>query len=294
MQTKHKIQSLLAAAGAVPNHRLGQNFLIDKNLVEYLLQQAGITENDIVFEVGSGTGTLSEELCSRAGAVVVVEYDRLMHQITNSVLANFANVIMINADALENKNKVNIEAMEHLSRLRGQFSGRLMLIANLPYQIAASLMCNLVTSEPVFDAMYITVQKEVAQRMSANPGDKLYGILSILMQATGNVKFLKRLPADVFWPAPKVDSAMVSYVRDETKFNAIKDIEIFKKVISVFMGHRRKMMKACVKFAAKELPLAQEWDTLFDIAGINPQHRPERVSSRQYVELANAICCGQK
>ncbi|AQQ71269.1 Ribosomal RNA small subunit methyltransferase A [Limihaloglobus sulfuriphilus] len=289
MQTKQEIQALLAGVAAVPNHRLGQNFLIDKNLLEFLLQQASVTADDIVFEVGCGTGTLSQDLSERAGAVVIVEYDRLMCRITAGVLAGRENVTMINADALDNKNKVNLEAMQRLAALRRQFKGRLMLIANLPYQIAASLMCNLVTAEPVFDAMYITVQKEVAQRMSAGAGDKHYGILSILMQAAGNVKLLRKLGPDVFWPAPKVESAMVSYVRDEGKCSLIENPDILKRLISVFMGHRRKMMKACVKFVPEEFSGINEWDSLFETARINPQDRPEKVRPEQYVELANAV-----
>lgn len=289
MQTKNEIQSLLAAAGAVPSHRLGQNFLIDQNLVEYLLGQAAIDRDDIVLEVGCGTGTLSEGLCERAGAVVIVEYDRLMCRITEGILERFDNITMINADVLANKNSVNEEALAQLTRLRARFGGRLMLVANLPYQIAASLMCNLVTGTLVFDAMYITVQKEVAMRMSAGAGDKLYGILSIIVQACGDAKYLKTLPPDVFWPAPAVESAMVSYQRNDDKCGRVQDIGVLKRVVSVFMGHRRKMMKACVKFAKKEFSGISDWNGIFVRAGINPTLRPERIGPDEYVRLANCL-----
>lgn len=287
MQTKHEIERLLAAAGTSPNKKLGQNFLIDLNLIRFLLDHAAITSEDIVLEVGCGTGTLTESIAEKAGALVVVEYDRILYGITKARLESCQNVTMIHGDALKNKNAINEEAVNAIEKLRPNFKGRFMLVANLPYNIAASLMANLIVLEPTAEAMYVTIQKEVAQRMSAKPGDELYGILSILMNVCGEVKFLKKLPPSVFWPAPKVESAMVEFIRDETKIKQIKNMTVLREVISLFMGHRRKMLKACTKMATEELAKITDWISIFNKTQIDPEIRGEKLQPFDFVRLAN-------
>jgi len=288
MQTKQQIQQILASVGARPDKKLGQNFLIDINLIKFLLDKAAITKNDTVFEIGCGTGTLTEGLAELAGAVVVVEYDRLLSITVRQMFSDRPNVTVINGDALHGKNAINVEAVDLMEQHHKRLGGRLLLVANLPYNIAASAMMNLVVSSPFADAMYVTIQKEVAQRMAAAAGDELYGILSVVMGATGHVKMLRKLGPDVFWPAPTIDSAMVEYVRDERKIAAIADMDVFRAVVSLFMGHRRKMLKACTKLADDRLCNVQDWPGVFERANIDPQLRAEKLSPEQFVALANA------
>ena len=287
MQTKQRVQQLLATVGASPIKKLGQNFLIDLNLIKYLLDYADISKDDIVFEVGCGTGSMTESLAQRAGALVVVEYDKLMYKITSSIVANKPNVTIINADALKNKNTINLDAAEAIQDAREKFSGKIKLVANLPYSIAASLMANLIVGPTIVDSMYVTIQKEVAQRMAAEKGEKFYGILSILMQATGEVKFLKKLPPNVFWPAPKVDSAMVEFVRSPEKIAMIKDMQTLKEVIALLMGHRRKTINACSKFAPESFSHIKDWKGIFKDAGVDSSMRGEDIEASVYVKIAN-------
>jgi len=247
MQTKRQIQQLLATAGVSANKRLGQHFLIDLNLMRLLIDSAEITGEDIVLEVGCGTGSLTEGLVEKAGRVIAVEIDRTLAEIARMWLAEAGNVEIINADVLESKSTINPAVTEALATARKGFSGRTLLVANLPYNIASPLILNLATGPVTAAGMYVTVQKEVAERMTARPGCGEYGTLSIFLRATGDVRRIRVLKPSVFWPQPQVDSAMVAFVRDEAKASIIQDFVLFSEVVRLLMGHRRKTLSACTK-----------------------------------------------
>ena len=288
MQTKQQVQQLLATAGLSPNKRLGQNFLIDLNLMRLLVETADIKPIDTILEVGCGTGSLTEALAEKAGRLIVAEYDDNLAKITQGLLANKKNVEIINTDILATKNTINGQVIEKITSAHQQLAGRFMLVANLPYSVACPVILNLVTGPLTADAMYVTVQKEVAERMAAKPASGHYGIISITLAASGAVKIERILKPSVFWPAPKVASAMVSYVRDEEKVSKIKDITLFTEIVSHFMGHRRKMLAACTKLTSPFLSNITNWPQIFAAANIDPTQRPEKISPQDYVALANA------
>ena len=159
MQTKSQIQQLLATAGVSANRQFGQHFLIDLNLMRLLIDSAEIAADDIVLEVGCGTGSLTEGLVEKASRVIGVEIDRTLAEIARMQLAKAGNVEIINADALENKNTINLAVAEALATAHKGFSGRTLLVANLPYNIASPLMLNLATGPVTAAGMYVTVQK---------------------------------------------------------------------------------------------------------------------------------------
>lgn len=254
MQTKRQIQELLASAGVRPNKRLGQHFLIDLNLMRLLVDSANIDSNDIVLEVGCGTGSLTGELVEKAGMVIAVELDRTLAELAQSSLANADNIELINTDILKSKNTLSRNVVSVLESARKKYTGRVLLVANLPYNVASPTMLNLITTDPAAaDAMYVTIQKEVADRMTALPGSGDYGTLSIFLSAVGNIKTIRVLRPTVFWPQPKVDSAMVGFVRKEEKYKRIEDMDLFRETVSLFMGHRRKTLTACSRFALGRL-----------------------------------------
>ncbi len=314
MQTKQQIQQLLASAGASANKRLGQHFLIDLNLMRLLIDSADIDNNDIVLEVGCGTGSLTEGLAEHAGYCLAVEYDRALAEIAKGQLASAKNVEIINADILKNKNTINQSVINKLSAARKQYTGRILLVANLPYNVASPVMLNLVTGPPfdfaqggepveplVADGMYVTVQKQVAERMAADHGNKDYGVLSILLGATGDVKVIRILKPTVFWPKPKVDSAIVRFIRNEEKVNRIKDMKLFSEVVGLFMGHRRKTLMACSKLATRlggarrspkgKLAKISNWPEIFERCHIDPKQRPEQITKEDYIDISN-LCSG--
>jgi 16S rRNA (adenine1518-N6/adenine1519-N6)-dimethyltransferase len=140
--------------------------------------------------------------------------------------------------------------------------------------------------------MYVTVQKEVAQRMTSSPGNKHYGSLSILLAATGQVKLERKLPPSVFWPEPQVDSAIVSFLRIPEKQQKIHSLDMLTQIVTLFIGHRRKMLKACAKLAHGDLSQVHNWSEIFSKAFVDPHCRPEELSVEQYISIAN-LCCEQ-
>jgi len=317
MQTKQQIRQLLADAGVKPNKHLGQHFLIDLNLIRLLVDTAEIGGGDVVLEVGCGTGSLTEALAERAGAVISVEIDPTLAGIAARALERRPNVRLINADALANKNTIHPQVVEALGQALTHAAtagaehavagiqdpassiehpvsspGRLLLVANLPYQVASPLMINLITGPLAADAMYVTVQKEVADRMTAEAGTGDYGLLSVLLAATGRVRTLRTLKPSVFWPAPQVDSAMVAFIRDPQRAGRIGDMALFVDVLGLFLGHRRKMLKSAARLAQDRLAAIDDWPAVFDACGIDPNLRPDRLTPDEYVAVANA--CGER
>jgi len=304
MQTQRQIQELLAAAGVSPNRTLGQHFLVDLNLMRLLVDAAQIGPRDVVLEVGTGTGSLTEALAQQAGHVVTVELDPTLAGIAQSQLADAETVQIIKADVLSGKGTINPLVTEAVKQARARLGRigpigpmgpigpieepRILLVSNLPYDVASSVMINLVKGPVTADAMFVTVQREVAERMAARPGNRDYGTLSIFLQATGQIEMLRRLKPSVFWPPPGVDSAMVRYVRDEGKSRRIRDMDLFGSVVSLFLGHRRKMLRACLKQAPPELGGRDLWQKIFAQHEIDPTRRPEELAPEQYVDLADS------
>jgi 16S rRNA (adenine1518-N6/adenine1519-N6)-dimethyltransferase len=295
MQTKRQIHQLLASAGVVPNRKFGQHFLVDLNLLRRVVDSAQIDVHDIVLEVGCGTGSMTAALAERARRVVAVEVDPTLVAIAQSQLAGASNVEFVKGDVLSSKGSLNpaiIEAIGSLGPIKRGISAsaepsRLLLVSNLPYDVASAVIANLVNGPIVADAMVVTVQKEVAERMVAPQGSRDYGLLSILLGATGDVQILRILKPGVFWPPPGVDSAIVRFVRRDEKRSTIEDIAFLGDVAGLFMGHRRKMLRACVKHAGAHLGGRDLWARVFEQCGINQTDRPEALSPGQYVALAN-------
>jgi 16S rRNA (adenine1518-N6/adenine1519-N6)-dimethyltransferase len=289
MQTKQEIQQLLACAGEMPKKRLGQHFLIDLNLARLLVDYPQIRADDVVLEVGCGTGSLTEAMALKAGHVIAVDLDPTVTRIAESQLANCSNVEIINADILANKHRINAQVLDRIQAVRAVHRGRLLLVANLPYHIASPLMINLVTAASPVDAMVVTIQKEVGDRMRALPGSGDYGGLSILLQATGHLELVRVLKPTVFWPKPLVDSAIVSYTHSREKAGQIPNMSLFQDVIDLFMTHRRKMLQATVKKADEHLCRRSEWPDIFSKCHVDPTLRPNQLAVQAYVSMARAI-----
>ena len=282
--TKQQLQGLLTEAGVSPRHRWGQHFLIDLNLMNVLVASADLSGDDVVLEVGCGTGSLTQLLAERAGTVIAVEIDKTLAQITRQELDKRDNVKIICCDVLSKKSEIDKRVLEAVGQAREEIGGRLKLVANLPYQIASPLMINLLAAEIELHSLVVTVQAEVADRMRATPGTKAYGLLSILLQAYGKVKLLRRMRPEVFWPRPKVSSAMVSWVAAKN-YKQIVDFRQLRRVVELLLGHRRKKISRCI---ARD-PKAKAIEQILNELKIDPQDRGEKLSPQQFLELANRI-----
>ncbi len=284
--TKTQIEQLLAAAGTHPRHKWGQNFLIDINLLKVLADAAGLGPDDVALEVGPGTGSFTQLLAQRAGAVIAVEIDPVLAAIARGELAEYNNVHLFNVDVLENKNRLNGDVLEAIRQARQTHSGRLVLAANLPYQAAAPLMINLLLGEEATrpDGIFVTVQKEVAQRIVAEPGTKDYGLLSILLQAAGDVHVLRTIKPQAFWPAPQVHSAMIAWQWNPDQWQRLGDPRRLRDLVQRLLGNRRKKISTLLKDAA---PPA--WPDILLRLNIDPNARGETLSPEQFVELSQAL-----
>jgi 16S rRNA (adenine1518-N6/adenine1519-N6)-dimethyltransferase len=288
-QTRTHIGELLARHGVNPRHDLGQNFLIDLNLVEFLVGQAELSSDDVVLEVGSGTGGLTAFLAERAGAVIAVEVDPRMQQLTAEAVDGFSNVTIVGGDVLKNKNHFSQPVLEALDAAVADSSKRLKLVANLPYCVATPVISNLVASDYVWERMVVTIQLELAARMAANEATSNYGGLSVWLASQCRIEFLKRLPADVFWPRPKVESAMIRIDPDAGLRQAIRDRAFLHEFLRGVFQQRRKLLRnVVVSYYRNELDRTQI-DGVLKSQNLGERTRAEELSPAVLVHLANAL-----
>lgn len=251
-QTISYLTKRFQEVGLEPDSRHGQNFLIDLNLVQLLVRRADLCEKDVVLEVGTGTGSLTAMLAEKAAAVVTVEIDAHLYQLASEALAKFDNITMLQHDALKNKNQI---APPVIDAVKQQLSAgpdcRFKLAANLPYNIATPLISNLLLTEVVPDSMTVTIQKELADRITARPSTKDYSALSVWVQSVCDVEIVRILPPSVFWPRPKVQSAIIHLDHSPEKRARIADVEFFHTFVRSMFFHRRKFLRSVVISAFK-------------------------------------------
>ena len=285
MQTQTQIRSLLTAAGLRPTKKRGQHFLVDGNLMRKLVASAAIQPDDVVLEVGAGTGSLTQELANAAGAVVAVEVDAGLARIAVTELADLGNVTLLHRDVLAGKSRIDPQVIESLLKARERHGGRVLLVANLPYQVASPVIIDLLTGSPEFARMCFTVQKEVGGRLLARPGGKDYGPLSVIVQALAEVHRIAAVPPQAFWPQPAVDSVMLRVDPSPERRRRIHDVAHFTGVVRTCFLHRRKTL-------AHNLTDAYGADAagrVMTAIGIEPKTRPERLDVSAWVELAHAL-----
>jgi len=275
-QTKRQIQSLLADAGATPRHRLGQNFMIDANLVRIVADAGMIASGDLVIEVGPGTGTLTEELLAKA-QVLVVEIDHALAELLRQRFASAGNFELIEGDALAAKHALDDRLLDAIRRAKS--AGRTVrLVANLPYNIASPLLIELLIAG--VDVLACTVQREVAGRLRAAPNSSDYGTLSIMAQLLSRVEMLRTLPPQAFWPRPKIDSSLVRLTREDRLGNRTAELGAFVRRI---FSARRKTLRNAVALASDDA------ERLLASVGISPKDRPESVSPEGFLRLFRAF-----
>jgi 16S rRNA (adenine1518-N6/adenine1519-N6)-dimethyltransferase len=288
-QTLSFLMRRFQQVGIRPRTDLGQNFMIDLNLQRVLLETAQIGPDDVVLEVGTGTGGLTAQMAPLAAAVVSVEVDRNLHQLAGEELSAFTNVTLLHTDVLRTKNRISPAVLEAVQRqLDAAPSRRLKLVANLPYHVATPLIANLLALEGPPAAMTVTVQKEVADRMVAPPGVKDYGALAVWVQCQCRAEIVRVLPPSVFWPRPKVSSAFVHIELDQPRRQRIPDRAFFHEFVRALFCHRRKVLRGELLSAQKRLGKAQI-DELLARLGISPTVRAEQLGHDDMLRLCEAV-----
>ncbi|MCI0334655.1 MAG: 16S rRNA (adenine(1518)-N(6)/adenine(1519)-N(6))-dimethyltransferase RsmA [Planctomycetes bacterium] len=289
-QTKTFLLERFREMGIRPATRHGQNFLIDLNLVQLIVDAAQLTKNDVVLEIGTGTGSLTAMMAERAAAVVTVEIDAHLFELASEQLIDLPNVTMLQLDALRNKNNIDDRVMDAVGeRLAAAPGRRFKLVANLPYNIATPVLSNLLLARHVPHSMTATIQKELAERITASPSTKDFSALSVWIQSQATCEVVRLLPPSVFWPVPKVSSAILQIVVDPGRRARIGNLPFFHQITKALFLHRRKFLRANVLAAMKRHLNKEDVDTLLDDMGFAPDTRTEQLEVPTLIRLADKI-----
>ena len=283
-----------------PKRRLGQSFLIDARIRDLIVKAAEVGSNDLVVEIGAGTGTLTLALAEAAGGVLALEIDPGLFRILEERLkgiGGFAaircgevgtwvhigseNVILFCEDALQ---------FDFAAYLQGR---KAQVVANLPYSVATPLILRLLSLKGLFSSLLLMLQQEVAQRLLALPGGKEYGALTVACRYQADVTLVAKVPKEAFYPRPKVSSALVRLDPLPEPRLKLRDPSLFFQVVRAAFGKRRKMLRN----ALLQAPVVSDREALeqaFKISGIDPRRRGETLSIEEFSRLSDAISSCQR
>ncbi len=263
--------------GLFPKKRLGQHFLVDRNILRKVVQAAGVGKEDVILEVGPGLGMMTLALARSVKRVIAVEIDARLAEVLRDKLADFPNVTVVRSDIL----KVDFE--DFLGKERQPVK----VVANLPYQISTPLLFRFIEAKEVFSTFTLMLQREVAERMVAPAGGKDYGPLSVFVQLFLDVSIRFLIKPSAFSPAPKVESAVVHMAWKEKPMIEKEEEEWFRRVVKASFGYRRKTLLNALKHS--ELALQESTASRMEKAGIDPRRRPETLTIAEYIRLAEAL-----
>ena len=290
-QTQSYLRNLFARRGIAPQHRFGQNFLIDLNLHEVIANAADVTPRDVVLEVGPGAGALTNLLAERASAVVAVDLDPGMVRLTEEATSGRLNVRVLHADALAGKHKLNPEMLDAVrAGLAVAPDRQFKLVANLPYNVGDARHQQL--ARPSGFVPRVDGRDHPARAGRAHAGraqSSEYGGLSALVQALGDVEIVRVLPPKVFWPRPKVNSAIVRIRPDPAKRAAIGDLPWFHSTLRRLFLHRRKNLRRVIYGIWRDRCTKAEVDDLLEGLGLTGLVRAEAMNVEELVTLAAAL-----
>ena len=269
------VKELLLSYGFSFSKSLGQNFLIDGNIVRKIVSQANITSEDYVLEIGPGMGTLTEELALNAKKVVAVEIDKSLLPILDETIGKYHNVEIISGDILE----IDLDKLIQ-EKLNG---GPVKVVANLPYYVTTPIIGKLIESQANIDSIIVMVQKEVAERMAAGPGSKTYGSLSVFVNFYTIPEIVVRVPKTVFMPQPKIDSAVIK-LQMKKELPDIDTVQFFNVVKAAFSKRRKTIFNALSTYGFDlERELFKEYLLKADI---RLEERAENLSVEEFIKIS--------
>lgn len=276
-----------------PVKSLGQNFLTDESIIRRIPEEAKIGKDDLVIEVGPGTGNLTKELAVRSGRVVAVEIDRRLIPVLSDKLKDFSNIVIINDDIL--KTDIKKDIIDKFTTDCGKFTTdcacfkpqSVKVVANLPYYITTPVIMKFLEGGFDIDIMVFMVQKEVAERMIASPGGKDYGALSIAVQFYSKPEIIMEVAPGCFIPEPGVYSAVVRLNAFRTPPVELADRKLFFKVVKAAFGQRRKTLANALSNSGYFTKNKDEIKEMLIKLGIGEKQRGETLSVMQFAELSN-------
>jgi len=271
-------KKLLTEYGLRPKKRLGQNFLIDRNILSRIIEAADITPGSNVLEIGPGLGVLTQGLLDSGARVVCVEADPHLRPVLEKVLAGYERVEIIIKDFLE---------IDLPTFLRDRADGKWIAVGNLPYYITSPIITKLLDSRTMFSHILLMVQREVAERLKSAPGSEDYGALTVLVQFYCDIVSVMRVSRNVFYPVPEVDSELVKLIVRERPRAEVSDESLFFRIVRAAFGKRRKTLENALS-SSPDLG----WDKekarrILERAEIDPARRGETLSIEEFARIAN-------
>lgn len=277
-RTRSELVPLLADHGLRLRKKLGQNFLVDPQLADAIVRDAGVRATDRVLEIGPGAGALTGPLLEAARHVTSLELDRGLHALLATLLAGHPRLTLVHGDCLVGGG-LHPVLDEGLARPRSD-DERVLVVANLPYSVGTAVTVHLLTHPQPPDDLVLMLQSEVVERLRAPVGSSDYGPLSILVGCTTRVELLRKVPPEVFHPRPRIDSSVVRLTPDAALRASAGDVAALARLLALGFRHRRKTLQ-------KNLAGALSADRLRDL-GVDPTLRPEAIAPEQWVRLAAA------
>lgn len=271
-------REMLEAFGLATKHRLGQNFLIDNHVIERIMDLAELTGEERVLEVGPGIGTLTLALVQEAAHVTSIEMDSELEQVLSAHAMDHDNFSFIMGDALATSPEMIAEASG---------GAPTVLVANLPYNVAATIILQFFQTMPSLERAVVMVQKEVADRIAAKPGTKAYGAYTVKLSLYGDVTGRFEVPPRCFMPAPHVDSAVVRIDRAQTPVEggAASAEDVVRVVDAAFAQRRKTIRNSMGSNGFEKVAL----DRAFELCGVAPTARAETLTTSTFIELAGAL-----
>jgi 16S rRNA (adenine1518-N6/adenine1519-N6)-dimethyltransferase len=261
--------------------KYGQNFLIDTHVLERIIEAANITKDDFVLEIGPGIGTMTQYLCENARQVMAVEIDHNLIPILNDTLSLYDNVTVVNEDVL----KLDIGQMAEEYN-----DGKpIKVVANLPYYITTPIIMGLFESHVPLESVTVMVQKEVAERMQAEPGTKEYGALSLAVQYYAQAEVAANVPPNCFMPRPKVGSAVIRLTCHKENPVKVKDEKFMFRVIRASFNQRRKTLQNGLGNDAGLAVTKEQAAQALEKLGLSPTIRGERLSLSEFAMLSDLL-----
>lgn len=259
--------------------KLGQNFLIDENIVRNIVAAAELSDKDTVLEVGPGIGTLTQGLAESGASVVAVELDKRLLPVLDTTLEGYDNVRIVNGDILQ------VDIMQTVG------VDEFKVCANLPYYITTPIIFALLEKRLPMERLVAMVQKEVAERMAAKPGGKDYGALSVAIQYYTEPEIAFIVPPSSFIPAPSVDSAVIVCKRREKPPVEVCDEALFFRVVKAAFSLRRKMLNNSLKNMGIKGEQVAKW---LELAGVDGKRRAETLSLEDFAALTNTFAASKE
>ena len=263
------------------NKKLGQNFLIDDDIIQNIIDAAELKETDLVIEIGPGLGTLTSKLLEKAGKVIAIELDEKMLKVLNDRFSLYNNFILINNDVLKvDLNKIIEENLEQLKSVK--------IVANITYYITKPIIMKLLESKLKIETITVMVQKEVADRITATPGDKLSGAITYSVDYYAKAEEVVFVSKSCFMPSPEVDSAVIKLeIRKEPKVNVLNEEMFFKVIKTSFMQRRKTLINGLMNSGI--IKDREKLNAILKEANIDSNIRGEKLTIEQFANLSNLI-----